>query len=76
MKQMVSFTENPENFDSSVMVKHIDEQLSDCMSLERTLSAIDKELAVDPRYVHRVRVCLFQCVVWCTRHLVIAFSCR
>lgn len=53
MKQMVSFTENPENFDSSVMVKHIDEQLSDCMSLERTLSAIDKELAVDPRYVHR-----------------------
>lgn len=53
-KQMVSFTENPENYDSLAMVEYIDEQIAECMTLERKLSALDRDLAVDPRYVHRV----------------------
>ena len=52
-KQMVSFTENPENYDSLAMVEYIDEQIAECMTLERKLSALDRDLAVDPRYVHR-----------------------
>ena len=51
---MVSFTENPENYDSVLTAKHIDSQLSACMALERKLNAFDREMALDPRYVHRV----------------------
>ena len=51
---MVSFTENPENYDSLAMVEYVDGQIAECMALERKLSALDRDLAVDPRYVHRV----------------------
>ena len=51
---MVSFTENPEKYDSSAMVTHLDQQLQECTALEQKLSSLEKELAVDPRYMHRV----------------------
>ena len=54
---MVSFTENPENYDSLAMVEYMDEHIAECMALERKLSALDRNLAVDPRYVHRVSYC-------------------
>ena len=51
---MVSFIENPESYDSQVMVQHLDKQLEECMALEKKLSAFDKQLSLEPRYVHRV----------------------
>lgn len=53
---MVSFTENPENYDSLVMVQHLDKQLQECVALEKKLNLFDKELAVDPRYATRVSI--------------------
>lgn len=50
---MVSFTENPEKYDSAAMVTHLDQQLQECTALEQKLSSLEKELAVDPRYMHR-----------------------
>lgn len=54
---MVSFIENPESYDSQVMVQHLDKQLEECMALEKKLSAFDKQLSLEPRYIHRVRKC-------------------
>ena len=54
--QMVSFIENPESYDSVVMVQHLDKQLQECMALEKKLTAFDKQLSLEPRYIHRVRV--------------------
>lgn len=53
---MVSFTENPENYDSLPMVQHLDKQLQECMALEKKINLFDKELALDPRYATRVWV--------------------
>lgn len=53
---MVSFIENPESYDSVVMVQHLDKQLQECMALEKKLTAFDKQLSLEPRYIHRVRV--------------------
>ena len=87
---MVSFTENPENYDSLAMVEYIDEQIAECMTLERKLSALDRDLAVDPRYVHRVSslclhmymfyirgcdVCVCVCVCACVCVCVCACVC-
>ena len=51
---MVSFTENPENYDSLPMAQHLDKQLQDCVALEKKLSLFDRELALDPKYATRV----------------------
>ena len=51
----MSFTENPENYDTLVMAQHIDAQLQECIALERKLGTFDREMALDARYVHRVR---------------------
>ena len=51
---MVSFEENPEHFDSLPMVQHMEGQLQHCMELQRKLAALDKDLTLDPRYIHRV----------------------
>ena len=56
---MVSFTENPENYDSLVMAQHIDAQLSECIALEQKLGTFDQEMALDPRYIHRVSFPVF-----------------
>ena len=52
---MVSFIENPESYDSQAMVQHLDKQLEECMALDKKLSDLDKQLSLEPRYVHRVR---------------------
>ena len=52
---MVSFIENPESYDSQMMVLHLDKQLEECMALEKKLSAFDKQLSLEPRYIHRVK---------------------
>ncbi len=54
--RMVSFTENPENFDTLDTVRLMDSQLREAISLEKKLGAFDKELAGDPRYIERVSV--------------------
>ncbi len=51
---MVSFTENPENFDTVETVTLLDSQLREAILLERTLGAFNKELTGDPRYIERV----------------------
>ncbi len=53
---MVSFTENPENFDTLQTVTLLDSQLREAISLEQSLGAFNKELAGDPRYIERVSV--------------------
>ena len=55
---MVSFIENPESYDSQAMVQHLDKKLQECMALEKKLSDFDKQLSLEPRYVHRVRKCV------------------
>ncbi|XP_064402574.1 COP9 signalosome complex subunit 3-like isoform X2 [Halichondria panicea] len=52
--RMVSFTENPENFDTLDTVRLMDSQLREAISLEKKLGAFDKELAGDPRYIERL----------------------
>ena len=56
---MVCFTENPENLDSVLIAQRLDSQLTACMALESQLSSLDRELTLDPRYVHRVNVCVW-----------------
>ena len=51
---MVSFIENPEQYDSLSMVHHMETQLQECVALQKKLAAFDKQLALDPRYAHRV----------------------
>lgn len=51
---MVSFVENPEHYDSLPMVRHMEAQLQECVSLQKKIAALDKQLALDPRYAHRV----------------------
>jgi hypothetical protein len=51
---MVSFVENPEHYDSLPMVHHIEAQLQQCVGLQVKLASLDKQLALDPRYVHKV----------------------
>lgn len=51
---MVSFTENPQNFDSLATVRYLDTQLKEAISLEKKLGSFEKELACDPRYIQRV----------------------
>ena len=53
---MVSFTENPENYDTVDTVRLLDSQLREAIALERKLGEFDKELAGDPRYIERVSV--------------------
>ncbi len=60
---MVSFMENPENYDSVLTAVHMDSQLSACMALERKLSVFDQEMALDPRYIHRVSMLSRTCSV-------------
>ena len=57
---MVSFAENPENYDSLMTVQHIHTQLQSCIALEQKLGALDREMALDPRYVHRVGTVSFR----------------
>lgn len=57
---MVSFTENPENFDTLETLTLLDTQLREAISLERTLGAFNKELAGDPRYIERVSVHVYR----------------
>ena len=54
----MSFAENPENYDSLMMAQRIDTQLQSCIALEQKLGALDREMALDPRYVHRVGIAL------------------
>ncbi len=58
---MVSFVENPEQFDSAAIVQHMEGQLQRCVELQRKLAAFDKELTLDPRYVHKVGANIFKC---------------
>ena len=51
---MVSFVENPEHFDSLPMVLHMETQLQQCVALQVKLASLDRQLALDPRYVHKV----------------------
>lgn len=51
---MVSFTENPQNFDSLGTVRYLDTQLKEAISLEKKLGSFERELAGDPRYIQRV----------------------
>ena len=52
---MVSFIENPEHYDSLAMVRHMETQLQQCVDLQTKLSSLDKQLALDPRYAHKVQ---------------------
>lgn len=50
---MVSFVENPEHYDSLPMVNHMETQLQQCVALQMKLATLDKQLALDPRYMHK-----------------------
>ena len=51
---MVLFEENPEQYDSLPMVQVIEGQLQRCVELQKKLATFDRELTLDPRYIHRV----------------------
>ena len=53
-ENMVSFVESPEHYDSLPMVHHMETQLQECVDLQLKLAALDKQLALDPRYAHKV----------------------
>ena len=60
---MVSFVESPEYYDSLPMVHHMETQLQECVALQMKLASLDKQLALDPRYAHKVSLVVVMYIV-------------
>ena len=51
---MVSFHNNPENYNSERMLETVDHEMRQCVVLNEKLHQMDRELSVNPQYVQRV----------------------
>ena len=56
---MVMFGEEQEKEErvAAIRLAHLQEQLEECMHLQRNLSLANQQLAVDQRYIQKVSVC-------------------
>lgn len=53
---MVSFSEDPERFNTNKMMTHIDDQINKIMGLEKRLKGVDDAISLTPAYVQKVFV--------------------
>jgi trehalose-6-phosphate synthase len=53
---MVSFQEDPENYNTTKMMTYLDDQITKVAGVEKKLKTIDELIAVTPAYVQKVRV--------------------
>jgi len=51
---MVSFHDNPERYNTPVMLQEIDSEVQSCIALNRRLQEMDRELQMNRQYVQRV----------------------
>lgn len=51
---MVSFQEDPENYNTTKMMQHLDDQISKVAAVEKKLKNIDELIAVTPAYVQKI----------------------
>ena len=56
---MVMFGEEQEKEErvAAIRLSHLEEQLEECMHLQRNLSLANQQLAVDQRYIQKVSLC-------------------
>nr|XP_027202690.1 COP9 signalosome complex subunit 3-like [Dermatophagoides pteronyssinus] len=52
---MVEFHDNPEKYDSLQMYKMIEEQINKCMCLNEKLKLLDQDIAINPKYIQKMR---------------------
>jgi len=50
---MVAFQEDPEHYNTNVMLKHMDAQINKTIALERKLKTVDDLISLTPSYVQR-----------------------
>ncbi|CAH1794239.1 unnamed protein product [Owenia fusiformis] len=50
---MVSFHDNPEKYNSTSMLSHIDAEMQKCIQLEAKVKEMDRDIAVNPQYVQK-----------------------
>ncbi|XP_054160430.1 COP9 signalosome complex subunit 3-like [Oppia nitens] len=53
---MVVFLDNPQKYNSSVMYRHIEEDMRKCIQLDEKLKHMDYEIALNPKYIQKMRV--------------------
>jgi len=53
---MVVFLDNPEKYNTSSMFKELEEEMKVCVQLEYKLKQMDQEIAVNPKYIQKMRV--------------------
>ncbi|XP_076060686.1 COP9 signalosome subunit 3 [Oratosquilla oratoria] len=51
---MVVFLDNPEKYNSPIMMSYLDKELQLCMEVERRLQGMEEEIVVNPQYVQKV----------------------
>eukprot|EP00057_Strongylocentrotus_purpuratus_P015971 XP_011670445.1 PREDICTED: uncharacterized protein LOC105441226 [Strongylocentrotus purpuratus] len=55
---MVHFHDNPEKYDNPAVLRHVEQQMQHCISLDEKLKSMDQEIAVNPQYVQKItRLC-------------------
>nr|XP_054763674.1 COP9 signalosome complex subunit 3-like [Lytechinus pictus] len=50
---MVHFHDNPEKYDNPAVLRHVEQQMQHCISLDEKLKSMDQEIAVNPQYVQK-----------------------
>ncbi|XP_041362938.1 COP9 signalosome complex subunit 3-like [Gigantopelta aegis] len=50
---MVRFHDNPEKYNSSSTLLHVDQEMQKCMRLDEKLKEMDREISVNPQYVQK-----------------------
>lgn len=52
---MVAFQEDPEHYNTNLMMGHLDAQIDRTIQLEKKLRGLDEIISLTPAYVQRVR---------------------
>lgn len=52
---MVVFLDNPEKYNSARMFRKIEDEMRKCMETEEQLRKMDQEIALNPRYIQKVK---------------------
>jgi hypothetical protein len=56
---MVSFQEDPEEYDTLKMANHLDQQIQRVIGLGNKVRQLDEQIASSPQYIQRVSISLF-----------------
>lgn len=52
---MVVFLDNPEKYNSARMFRKIEDEMKKCMESEDQLRKMDQEIALNPRYIQKIK---------------------